>query len=171
MNKNFIKQGDYTSLAKHLFAASIVLCTFIFPLCANAESAPTANDIAAEKILKENEKKLIYGPATINLGDQGTISIRYGEAYIPVDVLGAIFKVSGQPLPEGTLGMIFPGIPGLKPPKDEWGGVIITFNKMGYVKDDDAKNWNYSRILDSFNNNRTSKNEQRQKQGLPRLIR
>lgn len=128
--------------------------TLMFLLLFLASQVVFSNDSgtsSAEKIFQENENKTIYGPSVIDLGDQATISIQYGEAFIPSEVVKKAMAASGAGNTEEVIGLVVPGIPGDEPPENNWGTVVLFFKKVGFVKDDDSKKWNYNKILESIN--------------------
>jgi uncharacterized membrane-anchored protein len=76
-----------------------------------------------------------------------------------------IEKLWGNPPSEDTLGLIIP-------PKQEdvfeW-AIIVQFDPTGYVKDDDAKSNDYSKILKQMQEALTQENPERKKAGYPAI--
>lgn len=156
-------------LKENIFIFSIFILSIIISLPVHADAQKTAGEITAEKILKDNEDKTIYGPAIIDLGDQATMSIQHGEAYIPAEIVKKALSAAGNKNLDEILGMIVPGIPGDEPPKDNWGTAVVFFKKIGYVKDTDANKWNHKKILENINKSIEARNKKNKELGRPMI--
>lgn len=122
-----------------------------------------------ERILKENDKGIVYGPADLKLGDVASMSIKRGQAFLPPQLAMQLFKALGEDGKrfEGMLGLILPGLPGDEAPTDDWGFVGIFYNAMGFVRDADAKSWETAKLLDNLRKNVETRNEELRKRGEP----
>jgi uncharacterized membrane-anchored protein len=58
---------------------------------------------------------------------------------------------------------------GLIAGKDNSWFVTVSFEKAGYIKDDEAKEWNADELLDSLKQGTEESNEVRRKQGIPEM--
>jgi uncharacterized membrane-anchored protein len=94
----------------------------------------------------------------------GTLQVPSGFKYLDgTQAQYIIHDLWGNPGGEGTLGMIVPdNIPLTSP--DSW-AFIITYEEMGYVKDDDADKINYDDLLEDLQEETDSENEEREKAG------
>jgi uncharacterized membrane-anchored protein len=94
----------------------------------------------------------------------GTFKVPPGFKYLDGDQAQYILHdLWGNPGGEGTLGMIVPSeIPITSP--DSW-AFIITYEEMGYVKDDDADEIDYDNLLQDLQEETASENEAREKAG------
>ena len=81
----------------------------------------------------------------------------------PDDAEKILVQVWGNPPGAKSLGMIFPS--NVSPLSPESWGVIVTFDKDGHVKDDDADSIKYDELLKSMQESIISSNEERVKQG------
>ena len=50
--------------------------------------------------------------------------------------------------------------------EDDW-LITVNFEKTGYIKDDDARNWNVGELLDSLREGTKQSNVERVKRGFP----
>ena len=101
-------------------------------LCGQATAAPdaqapaSANMAEAEAMLKAHEKDYTYGPATVQLLDQGSMKLQAGQAFIPPAIAIKLLTTAGADLKdtEGFAGLVVPGFPGDETPSDDWGAVV-----------------------------------------------
>lgn len=94
----------------------------------------------------------------------GTLQVPSGFKYLDgTQSQYIIHDLWGNPGGEGTLGMIVPeNIPLTSP--ESW-AFIITYEDMGYVKDDDADKINYDDLLGDLQEETEAENEEREKAG------
>jgi uncharacterized membrane-anchored protein len=135
-------------------------------VCARADSTPP--DPAAR--LAEY-RKLADGLKY----QQGEIVLRGGIAKIklpaefrylnPTDADTVISKLWGNPHNAEMLGLIVPA--GFDPLNGSFWAVIITYGEDGYVKDNDAANIDYTKLLAQMKEGTQEANKERQKEGYP----
>lgn len=104
-------------------------------------------------MLKNSRKDYTYGPATVQLLDQGSMKLpSRGQAFIPPAIAIKLLTTAGADLKdtEGFAGLVVPGFPGDETPSDDWGAVAVFFKPTGFVRDDDAKTWDTSKIPDGI---------------------
>jgi uncharacterized membrane-anchored protein len=111
------------------------------------------------------EAGLNYQQGTIKLSNGiGTINVpkefRYLDAKQSAFVL---HEVWGNPLDTTTLGMLVPAHLKLTS-QDSW-AFIITYDEMGYVKDDDADEIDYEELLEEMRTDMVEANEHRKLEG------
>jgi uncharacterized membrane-anchored protein len=103
------------------------------------------------------------GPASVKLRDQATLNLPQNMAFIPA--------------PEGTrlmraLGNVVDGksFVGLVVPMGNGGWItVIKYHGDGYVRDDDAKDWNPDDLLQSLKDGTAEANKDRAQRGFPEL--
>ena len=153
------------------FAATLALLTAIAAPRAGADEAPPASTApATQSQAIEAEKKeadaaadkaKILGPAQIALQDQGMLALPEGFSFLPQPEAGRLMRAYGNSDSSALAGLIVPeGANG-----DWW--ATLEFVKAGYVKDDDAKNWNADQLLSSLKEATKDQNEDREKRGFP----
>ena len=148
-------------------------CTFFFALCAAfVPSLAQAQAIApaeAKKIFQEAQQAAKLGPAVVPLAGQGNIKLPAGHAFVPQPQAGRMLNAMGNP---GTdtrlLGLIFPQGKDNSADGADW-FMTVRFESSGYIKDDDAKEWNADDLLKSFREGTEAANDERAKMGVPAL--
>ncbi|MFM9881243.1 MAG: DUF2167 domain-containing protein [Burkholderiaceae bacterium] len=104
----------------------------------------------------------ITGPADIALRDQATLKLPASYVYVPTPAATQLMKSMGNRTDERLMGVIFP--------EGEGGWlVIVKFVKEGYIKDDDAKDWNADDLLTSLKEGTEAGNDERSKRGIPAI--
>jgi uncharacterized membrane-anchored protein len=149
--------------------AAVLLATLATPILARAQAAPAAQSEEAQA----NELKLAWvagtlaateGPADIALIDQATLKLLPGYDFIPKAEGARILRALGNTVGELTfVGLIVGTKPG-----DDW--IVATrYVKEGYIKDDDAKNWNADELLANIKEGTAEANKDRVARGFPEL--
>jgi uncharacterized membrane-anchored protein len=126
-----------------------------------AASPVQAADTTPEQLLaslkfQEGKIALPGGIATLDLPD--------GFRYLPPADAGRLLSEGwGNPPGIETLGMIVPTA--VNPLTREGWGVVVTYEKEGHVKDDDADSIKYDELLKSMQDSMKEANEERKTQG------
>jgi uncharacterized membrane-anchored protein len=134
-------------------------------LCLGAMSA-MAQKITEEeagKIWADAKSAAQAGPASIALTNQGQLAVPAGHIFVPQPHAAKVLNAMGNPGSDPRLqGLVFP---------KERGGWFMTirYEDSGYVKDDDAKEWNADELLTSYREGTEAMNEERGKMGVPAL--
>lgn len=125
---------------------------------APSASAPhmSAQQFLASLTFREGQIKLPGEIATLNL----PASFRYLD---PADTEKLITDGWGNPPGAKTLGMIVPA--DVNPLSEAGWGVVVTYDKDGHVKDDDADKINYTDLLKDMQEGMAENNKARQEQG------
>ncbi len=136
-----------------------------------AEDAPAASPPPqqqaneAEQQAAEAAAKLakIFGPAKVPLKDEGVLDLPQGFVFLPQPEAGRIVRAYGNSESPALVGLVLPaGDDG------NWWSTL-DFIKAGYVKDDDAKNWNAGELLTGLKEAMKSQNEDRAARGFPAM--
>lgn len=94
----------------------------------------------------------------------GSIKVPAGFKYLdPTQTETVLTVLWGNPSGDGTLGMIVPENAPISDPAS-W-AFIITYDEMGYVKDDDAEDMNYDDLLEEMQTDIAAGNEARTTEG------
>jgi uncharacterized membrane-anchored protein len=145
-----------TSTAAARLAAAAL---FAFaPLVLAQETAPAAPD-PHEAAWKAAGEAMQPGPTTITLRNQATITLPEGYGFIPPKEGAALMSVMGNQTDSNFLGLIFPQS------EAEW-FVTVDFDPAGYIKDDDAKEWDADELLDNLKEGTEAANEHREEIGV-----
>lgn len=137
------------------FVLSLLVC---LPL-ARAEEA------AAPKMDKETFlASLHFREGTVSLpGNIATLQLPANFRYLPPEDASRLLEVWGNPPDNSTLGMIVPSSPNVL----STGGwaVVVTYDKDGHIKDDDANKIDYDSLLKDMQASIADSNAERKKQG------
>jgi uncharacterized membrane-anchored protein len=149
--KDSMKHG----LIKAFFAVLFLACTGVgAQIISKEEAAQVWTDAMAASF---------EGPIQVPLGGQATLNLPEGQVFIPQPHANRVMRVMGNPGTDDRLqGLVFP--------KDQapW-FMTIRFENSGYVKDDDAKDWNADELLASYKEGTETANEEREKMGVAGL--
>jgi len=124
------------------------------------EKKMTAEDFIALLTFQQGKITLPGNIATLDLPE----SFRYLS---PQDAERLLVDAWGNPPGQKTLGMMVPAA--VSPLSREGWGVIVTFEKDGHVKDDDADSIKYDELLKTMQESVRDNNEARQKDGYPAM--
>lgn len=100
---------------------------------------------------------------------EANASLNLGEAYDfygPADAKQILTSLWGNPaqMSADVLGLVIPA--GKSPLSDTW-GAVITFDKSGYVSDDDAAEVDFNELLGQMRESEAASNPERKAQGFP----
>ena len=132
-----------------------------------AAAADAAEQLAVEGPPSEEQLALAAanqagqpGPAKIALGAQANINLPEGFTYVPQAETNRLLKSWGNGEDPDILGSI-------------WGDgdwfVVIEFDAEGYIRDEEAKDWDVDAMLDNYKEGTEQQNVARREQGQPEL--
>jgi len=160
--------GQGLGLVKSLIAiARTVLCATFVGLLAQMQAALAdeatlkAEMMAAWKAASEAGTD---GPSDIALIDQGTLKLPADYFYIPKNEGLRVLRALGNVVNDAT----FVGLVVGRRQNDDW-MVVIKHIKEGYIKDDDAKNWNADELLSNLRAGAEEANQDRVARGFPEM--
>ncbi|MRG45601.1 DUF2167 domain-containing protein [Chitinophaga sp. SYP-B3965] len=109
-----------------------------------------------------------YKTGKIELGDGAVLNVPKGFRYLdPAQSHRLLEEVWGNPPGSETLGMLLPD--SLGPADPTCYAFDIAFEKMGYVKDEDADKIDYDELLKDLQKETKERNPDRLKQGYPAI--
>jgi uncharacterized membrane-anchored protein len=165
-----------------LLASTVALCALLLAAPINASGAedpgstasPAAEAPAAgSKAAREAESKAAWeeaakaatkGPADIPFMAQATLKLPPGFVYVPVGPSDRLLRSWGnQAGGPGFIGTIFPTADG-----ENW-FITAHYRDAGYVKDEEAKNWDVDALLNSAKEGVDASNVDREARGFPKL--
>jgi uncharacterized membrane-anchored protein len=143
---------------RHLLTALLCLslAATLPAVAADPASQMTAQQFLASLTFREGKIKLPGDIATLDL----PASFRYLD---PADAEKLITDGWGNPPGAKTLGMIVPA--DVNPLSQAGWGVVVTYDKDGHVKDDDADHINYADLLKDMQEGMEENNKTRKEQG------
>lgn len=149
-------------MLKHLLA---VLCLSLAGLMASTHAAdkPAAPEMTEEQFLAQ--LKFQRGKITLP-GGIATLDLPANFRYLsPADAERVLVDAWGNPPGFESLGMIVPAATSVLE-RDSW-GVIVTYEKEGHIKDDDADSIKYDELLKDMQASVLEGNKERKEQGYP----
>jgi uncharacterized membrane-anchored protein len=108
-------------------------------------------------------KVAIKGPADVPLSDQGTLKLPAGDLFFPKEAALDVMSSWGNSRSSNLIGMVVPES------KDSYWAETVEFISEGYIKDDDAKDWDAEELLQSIKDGTEEQNAERIKNGMPAL--
>ena len=125
-------------------------------------SVPVASALADEP--KPPALPWLVGPAEAKWGDQALLKLPKGYQFLGAQETQALLKRMGN-FPSGSeLGLITATGEG-----EQW-FMVVRYIDAGYVKDDEAANWDADALMTSIKEGTEEDNKTRQAQGFPPLI-
>jgi uncharacterized membrane-anchored protein len=128
---------------------------------AQDENSKAARIEAERKAAFEAANKVSKpGPDSIRLTDQANLALPKGYVFVPQPEAGQIMRANGSTPGSHLLGLLFPSGTG----RHWW--AKIEFINSGYVKDDEAKNWDADGLLKNLQEGTEAGNEDRVERGF-----
>lgn len=155
-----------------IFAVVFLLLALLAPVVAHAEDAPTPAP-PPSAATRQAELQAAWeaagnagtkGPAKIPLIDQATLNISGDYVFIPKAEGMRLMRALGNTIDDRT----FVGLVLGATSKIRW-IVVARYIKEGYIKDDDAKNWNADELLQSLKDGTEESNKDRAARGFPEM--
>lgn len=154
-------------MKKLIAAVSIALTVMLGALPTFAQGAPSTEaaqkaELAAAWQAASNAGTA--GPSDIPLINQATLKLPAGYFFVPKAEGARVLRAMGNVINETP----FVGIVLGKSQNDLW-MVAINYIKEGYIKDDDAKDWNADQLLKNIKEGVEEDNKDRAARGFPEL--
>lgn len=142
----------------------------LFSLCTAALIALAALPASAQQNMAEREAQMNAllaqaepGPKTVDLGAQASLQLPAGMAFLPKKPANELMELAGNSADPDRYGIIIP-----TGEADDW-MADLSYTDAGYIKDDDAKNWDVDALLKNIKEGTKEQNKQRAQQGIPPL--
>ena len=142
--------------------AAVVSLALLLPLPALAQPTEDAQAEFAAAVQALNKAR-IDGPAQIKLVDQALLRLPAGFIYVPAAESNRLLMAMGNRGGDNTLGLLLPAA------EDEGWFIVMRFTKSGYIKDDDARNWDVDELLKSLKEGTEEVNRERRSRGIPEV--
>ena len=126
------------------------------------QTQATKDELAAAA--KEADAALVKGPYTIAVLDEAKFALPAGAGFVPAPAAIRFLRAHGNSVDEKSMvGLIVPQTDG-----QDW-FAVLTYQKDGYVRDDDAKHWDPDKILKNLRDGTEQSNASRKERGLREL--
>ena len=103
------------------------------------------------------------GPKTVDLGAQASLQLPAGMAFLPKKPANELMELAGNSADPDRYGIIIP-----TGEADDW-MADLSYTEAGYIKDDDAKNWDVDALLKNIKAGTTAQTPPRAHPGIPPL--
>jgi uncharacterized membrane-anchored protein len=150
-------------------AAAVLALAWAGAAAAQTPPATTPADPAAAIKAEQQaawdaaDKAALHGPRDIPLIDQGTLALPAGYIFVPKQEANQIRHAWGGNADPDLIGMVWSDAAG-----EDW-YALIDFTKEGYIREDDAKDWNADELLTSLKDGTQAGNQDRIARGFPPL--
>ncbi len=104
------------------------------------------------------------GPAKVALLDQASLSVPADDVFVPRQEAARFLRALGNSLKDDEIEGILLGVK----PNDAW-IVVVRYIKEGYIKDDEAKDWNADDLLQNLKDGNDAQNKDRVARGFPEV--
>jgi uncharacterized membrane-anchored protein len=112
--------------------------------------------------LRDAQSSQVLGPSEVKLLDEAVLMLPEDYTFVPVPAAGRLLKALGNAPDPHLVGVIFPGH------QDNW-MMAIQFEKSGFIRDDDARDWNVDDLLKSVSESTEHGNSERRQLGFPEI--
>jgi uncharacterized membrane-anchored protein len=124
-----------------------------------AALAHAAGPEEAQRVFDEARRAAQEGPQDVALAAQARLKLPPGTFFIAQPQATKVLNAMGNPgHDEQVQGLVFPN-------GDAGWLVVVRFEASGYIRDDDAKDWNADDLLKSYREGTEASNEERVKMG------
>ncbi len=133
-------------MQKWLACVMAALLAAGFPVQAAAEHEMASEALSErEQLFVEIDKRAIIGPKVIDLGEEGVLNLPRGMKFIAKDDANKLMEMFGNAVSPQRYGLIFPD----SEEELAW-WFDLEYTDSGYIKDDDAKDWDVDAMLQSL---------------------
>jgi uncharacterized membrane-anchored protein len=164
----YYRKYFWEDLVRKLIAVSgIMLLALFASLSAFAQAAPSSEASREAELTAAWQaagKAGNAGPNDIVLIDQATLKLPAGYFFVPNAEGARVLRALGNVVNDSS----FVGLVVGTHRDDQW-VVVIRYIKEGYIKDDDAKNWNADELLNNIRDGVEQSNKDRSSRGFPEL--
>lgn len=150
--------------ANKLMVIFCLLFSFGVAVADNSKNNPlqAKNEAVLREAARAAMKAGIQGPTTIPLTDQAGLDLPKQYIFIPRKEATALMQALGNRVRSEFLGIVVPEA------ASQW-IITIDFNKSGYVKDGDAKEWKADELFNSLKAGTEEANKERAEKGFPTM--
>jgi uncharacterized membrane-anchored protein len=147
-------------------AAAAVAAVFIAsfsPASFAQQAEPEASDDSGKAVWQAAFDAMVRGPSTVPLKNQAQLALPAGYGFVPPKEGAAVMDALGNQTDERFIGLIFP-----EADESSW-FATLEYEPSGYIKDDDAKDWDADALLQNLKEGTESANEHRREIGVAEI--
>jgi uncharacterized membrane-anchored protein len=142
----------------------VALAVGVWSLSGQAAAAPDGAPTELDAAFAAAGKVAQHGPADIKLAAQASLALPAGYIFVPAKEGNQLMRAMGNGAHDSLLGLVFPG----DGHEGQW-FVVVRYLPEGYIRDDDAKNWNADEMLQSIKDGTEEANKERSARGIPAI--
>lgn len=146
----------HTPLRKTYLFLCLMFASLLASWCLAEESTPVEEDPFALAMAAAT-----HGPANVPMLDQATLSLPADYVFIPKAQATSLLEAMGNQPGSDLLGMVLS-----EDTESPW-MIVARYEESGYIKDDDAKEWDADDLLQSLKDGTEAGNEVRRERGIP----
>ena len=151
--------------------ACLIIGLAAAPLAAYVPAAlaqtAAATDDAKQRVIEEEaktafaaaDKAKITGPSRVKLLEQGFLDLPDGRLFVPQPEASSVLRAMGNSASSSVVGLIFSG------DKSGW-WAVLNYLPSGYVRDEEAKEWNADELLANLQKGTEDGNSDRLQRGF-----
>jgi uncharacterized membrane-anchored protein len=143
-------------------AAAVFIASFA-PASLAQDTQPEAGADAGKAVWDAAIAAMVRGPNSVQLKDQAQLALPAGYGFVPPREGAAVMDMLGNQTDERFIGLIFPQA------DDASWFVTVDYEPSGYIKDDDAKDWDADELLQSLKDGTEASNEHRREIGVTEI--
>lgn len=144
-------------------AAALLFSALLSPATTLAnDSAPSPQEARLEAAYTAAGQAMQHG--SITLRDQAILNLPAGYGYVPTAPARSLLEAMGNRVGDDLIGMVVP----VGENAANW-FMVVSYEAAGYIKDDDAKDWDADELLSSLKEGTEAANEDRRAQGIPEM--
>ena len=151
---------------KRLALILAITCLAALPAFAQDDDAAATQDAGPDPWQIASQAMQI-GPKTIALRDQAMLQLPQGYGFVPTREATQLMEAMGNGADDKFIGLILPPHAGADDAED-W-MVSVEYDPAGYIKDEDAKNWDADELLQNLKDGTEAANENRARLGIAPL--
>lgn len=150
-------------MLKRWFGALALVCGLLTPTSVALAQSGDSNSISPQAAWDAAVKSATRGGSDVPLGDQAVFHLPSDFMFLPKREATVLMQSLGN--------SVGPSFHGIVAPTDENQTWLITIDHTaeGYVKDDDAKNWDKDALLQSLKDGTEEQNKTREEMGIKPL--
>lgn len=135
----------------------LLVALFTFSTAVRADT-PSPEELQMERAMDAMRRVSVTGPDRVKIGNQATIKLPADYTYVPPKEAGQFMKLIGNSVDASFHGLIF---------HDNISGFVsLEYIDSGYIKDDDAKDWDADELLENLQEGTKEGNKSRAEQGI-----
>jgi len=144
-------------------AGAAVFIASFSPISFAQDAEPEGHADAGKAVWAAAGAAMVHGPNTVTLKDQAQLALPAGYGFVPPKEGAAVMDMLGNQTDERFVGLIFP-----EAEESSW-FVTMDYEPSGYIKDDDAKDWDADELLQNLKDGTEAGNEHRRELGVSEI--